>query len=124
MARVAPSSLQPVKREQADGRRETAAPVVGMRAHRLELADAVRVVEPGEAVGDEGSVRRLDDAVEVGAVRPGGLHVDEALDRDPRRRPDDPMQLDPRLQVGGLDGAQPVAVRQRPGQASSPSSRR
>ena len=34
-----------------------------IRADRLELTHAVRVVEPGERVGRERAVRRLDHAV-------------------------------------------------------------
>ena len=53
-----------------------------VRRDRLELADAVLVVRPDEAVGGEAAAGSLDDAVERGAVRPRGLDVREARLRD------------------------------------------
>ena len=85
--------------------------MVGVRADRLQLADAVVRIEPGESVRGERSVRRFHHAIEIEPIRPGGLEVDEALDRDARRRPDHLVQLDPRSRSSGLDRAKAVSLR-------------
>ena len=101
---------QPEEREAADGSRKSAAMIVRVRAYGLELPDAVRIVEPRQAVRSERPVRRLHDAVEIAPVWPRSLNVREALGRDPRRRPDRSVELDSLLEIGRFDRPQPVAV--------------
>jgi hypothetical protein len=62
--------VQTVQCERADGVAEALAAKLLPDANRLELADAVLVVGPAEAVRGEAAVRRLDDAVKRLAVRP------------------------------------------------------
>ena len=71
-----------------------------MRPDRLELSDAVLVVEPREAVRGDAAVRRDRDAVEVGAVRPRAHDVAVALDGHARRMERAAVRLDARLDVG------------------------
>ena len=56
--------VQAAQSEGADGAAETLAAELLPYAHGLELADAVLVVRPDQAVRREAPVRRFDDAVE------------------------------------------------------------
>ncbi|HZQ82218.1 MAG TPA: hypothetical protein VFB25_09610 [Gaiellaceae bacterium] len=68
--RLGAGVAQPLQREQVHGVPEAATAMRRRSTDRLELADAVYLVEPRERGGRERSVRRLDNAVEVEAIRP------------------------------------------------------
>src|SRR5580765_2245965 len=78
---------------------ETAPPVVGMRADRLELAYAVLVVEPAENVRGKAPVRCLHHAIEIGSVGPDRRHLAIALLRQPRGCPDGTMERNALVKV-------------------------
>ena len=80
--------VQALQRERADGGAEAAAAEIRPDADGLELANAVLVIGPAEAVRGEAAVRRLDDAVERLAVRPCGADLSVARLGDARGRPD------------------------------------
>ena len=67
--------VKALESERADGGAEAAAAELRPHADRLELADAVCVVGPAQAVGGEAAVRCLDDAVERPTVGPLGAHL-------------------------------------------------
>ena len=52
--------------------------MVGVRPDRLELTNAVHLVEPGERVRGDRPVGRFDHAVEVGAI--GRCRAHERVD--------------------------------------------
>ena len=108
-----PFLVQASQRERADGGPEPAAPEVRPNPDRLELADAVLVVGPAQAVGGKATVRRLDDAVERLTVRPLRANPRVARLGDPRGRPDFKVDRDALGHVGGADRPVAKAVRQR-----------
>ena len=65
---------QTTQRIEADSTAETKPAMVGVRPDRLELADAVHLVEPGERVCGDRPVGRFDHAVEVGAISQRRAH--------------------------------------------------
>ena len=76
--------MQAPQREAADCAAEAAAAELLPDADRLELADPVLVVGPAEAVRGEATIRRLDDAIELFAVRPLRANLREARLGDAR----------------------------------------
>src|SRR5580765_6094122 len=82
-----------------------------MSAHGLELAYAVRVVEPREAVRGDAPIRRDRDAVEICAIGPRPHDVAVALHGYARRLERAAMCLDARRHVGLAHGAELETVR-------------
>jgi hypothetical protein len=101
---------EPLKRERANRRREAATPELRVRSDRLELADAILVVEPREAVRGDRAARRDGDRVEIATVGPSLHHVAVALDRDARRMERAAVRLDARLHVALLHRPQLESV--------------